>query len=73
MATCLGRATAGLLKNYGFPASMGRNTTLLRQCSIAHTLKVRDNIKKKREAAMLGGGEKRIAAQHKKVRIIIYY
>ncbi|KAK8377533.1 hypothetical protein O3P69_013873 [Scylla paramamosain] len=69
MATCLGRATAGLLKNYGLPAYMGLNTTLLRHCSIAHTLKVRDNIKKKRDAAMLGGGEKRIAAQHKKGKL----
>ncbi|MPC31873.1 Propionyl-CoA carboxylase beta chain, mitochondrial [Portunus trituberculatus] len=69
MATCLGRATAGLLKNYGLPAYRGLNTTLLRQCSIAHTLKVRDNIKKKRDAAMLGGGEKRIAAQHKKGKL----
>ena len=71
MATCLGRATAGLLKNYGPSAYHGLNTTLLRHCSIAHTLKVRDNIKKKRDAAMLGGGEKRIAAQHKKVCVCV--
>lgn len=69
MACSIGRSAAGLLKNYGVPTYRGLNSTLLRHCSIAHTLKVRDNINKKREEAMLGGGKKRIDAQHKKVGI----
>ena len=69
MACCLGRSAAGLLRNYGLPTYMGLNTTFPRHCSVAHTLKVRDKINKKRDEALLGGGEKRIAAQHKKVRI----
>lgn len=32
----------------------------------ANTLKVKDEVKRKREAALLGGGQKRIDAQHKK-------
>lgn len=35
--------------------------------SAVHTLKVAEQIKKRRQAALLGGGEKRIEAQHKKV------
>lgn len=35
--------------------------------SAVHTLKVAEQIKKRREAALLGGGQKRIDAQHKKV------
>jgi hypothetical protein len=33
----------------------------------AHTLRVNQQIKEKRERALLGGGESRIDAQHKKV------
>ena len=32
--------------------------------SIAHTIKVADKIEKTREKALLGGGQKRIEAQH---------
>lgn len=35
--------------------------------SAVHTLKVAEQIQKRREAALLGGGQKRIDAQHKKV------
>lgn len=35
--------------------------------SAVHTFKVADQIKKRRETALLGGGQKRIDAQHKKV------
>lgn len=47
-------------------------TTLLRICSIRHssylqTVEVKQNIEHKRESALLGGGQKRIDAQHKKV------
>lgn len=35
--------------------------------SAVHTLKVAEQIKQRREAAELGGGKKRIDAQHKKV------
>jgi hypothetical protein len=33
----------------------------------AHTLRVNQQIKEKRKRALLGGGESRIDAQHKKV------
>lgn len=33
----------------------------------AHTLKIAERIKVKREEALLGGGQKRIEQQHKKV------
>lgn len=41
----------------------------LKSCSnsAAHTLKVAERIKIKREEALLGGGQKRIDQQHKKV------
>ena len=32
----------------------------------ANTLKVKDEVKRKREAALLGGGQKRIDVQHEK-------
>lgn len=67
MALSVVRASAGVLKNHGVLACRGYNALSLRQCSIAHTLKVRDNIKKKRSEALVGGGQKRIEAQHKKV------
>lgn len=35
--------------------------------STVHTLKVAEQIKERRKKALLGGGEKRIDAQHKKV------
>lgn len=35
--------------------------------SAVHSLKVAEQIEKKRENALLGGGEERIQAQHKKV------
>ncbi|GAB6019953.1 hypothetical protein CHUAL_001482 [Chamberlinius hualienensis] len=40
-----------------------------RWCSIAHTITVQQNINEKRRAAMLGGGQKRIDAQHKKGKL----
>lgn len=42
------------------------------QCTsnIAHTIKVAENIKKRRQEALVGGGKKRIEAQHKKVTLI---
>lgn len=35
---------------------------------IAHTLNVKNQIEERRKRAVLGGGHKRIEAQHKKVR-----
>ncbi|XP_050722736.1 propionyl-CoA carboxylase beta chain, mitochondrial-like [Eriocheir sinensis] len=69
MACYLGRSAAGLLKNVGLPAFRGTTTPLLRHCSIAHTVKVRNTIKKKHNEAMLGGGQKRIEAQHRKGKL----
>lgn len=69
MAISMFRASAGILKNHGILAYGGHNALLLRQCSIAHTIKVRDNIKKKRSEALVGGGQKRIDAQHKKGKL----
>ncbi|XP_022654747.1 propionyl-CoA carboxylase beta chain, mitochondrial-like isoform X1 [Varroa jacobsoni] len=37
--------------------------------STAHTLRVREEIDKRRQQALLGGGEKRIEAQHKKGKL----
>jgi hypothetical protein len=40
--------------------------------TISHTLKVKQKIKDSREAALLGGGQKRIDNQHKKVCCSVY-
>jgi len=48
------------------------SNVIFRNCSFMgakHTLKVREQIEEKRAAALLGGGEKRIAAQHKKGKL----
>lgn len=37
-------------------------------CTIAHTLSVKETIDKKRHQAAVGGGQKRIEAQHRKVK-----
>ncbi|KAK3850418.1 hypothetical protein Pcinc_042878, partial [Petrolisthes cinctipes] len=60
------RISAGLLRRNN---DVFNKFPLLRQCSIAHTLKVRDDIQKKRSAALLGGGQKRIQGQHKKGKL----
>ena len=39
----------------------------IRWQTTAHTLNVRQRIQEKRDQALVGGGQKRIAAQHKKV------
>lgn len=45
-----------------------RYSLLVRKwCSIAHTINVQERIKRKRQEALLGGGPRRIDAQHKKV------
>ncbi|KAK8765412.1 hypothetical protein V5799_031979, partial [Amblyomma americanum] len=41
----------------------------LRYCSVANTLRVKKEIDEKRKAALLGGGEKRIAKQHEKGKL----
>jgi hypothetical protein len=46
--------------NYGF------NSSRLLTISSANTLKVKEEVKHQREAALIGGGKKRIDAQHKK-------
>ena len=50
-----------------FRVVKNQNYTFTRPCSIAHTLKVKNIINEKRNDALLGGGQKRIDAQHKKV------
>ncbi|CAN7942994.1 unnamed protein product, partial [Ixodes pacificus] len=40
-----------------------------RWCSVAHTLRVKQEIEEKRKAALLGGGQKRIDTQHKKGKL----
>ena len=42
------------------------NQSRLLTTASANTLKVKDEVKRKRELALLGGGQKRIDAQHKK-------
>jgi len=44
----------------------GLNSSRLLTISSANTLKVKEEVKHQREAALLGGGKKRIDAQHKK-------
>ncbi|XP_068211556.1 propionyl-CoA carboxylase beta chain, mitochondrial-like [Palaemon carinicauda] len=58
-----------LVKNFGFSSVRRINSSLVRNCSIAHTLQVRENIQKKRSDALLGGGQKRIEAQHRKGKL----
>ncbi|XP_064092379.1 propionyl-CoA carboxylase beta chain, mitochondrial-like [Macrobrachium nipponense] len=58
-----------LVKNYGISALRGINSSAVRSCSVAHTLQVREKIQKKRSDALLGGGQKRIDAQHKKGKL----
>ncbi|KAH8041781.1 hypothetical protein HPB51_017903 [Rhipicephalus microplus] len=41
----------------------------LRHCSVANTLRVKQEIEEKRKAALLGGGEKRVAKQHEKGKL----
>lgn len=44
----------------------GFQQTRLATTASVNTLKVKDEVKRKRELALLGGGQKRIDAQHKK-------
>ncbi|CAL4108245.1 unnamed protein product, partial [Meganyctiphanes norvegica] len=69
MAVQLSRALGSLRKQCPLFIQQRINSSPIRYCSIAHTLRVRDDIKKKRNAALLGGGQKRIDAQHKKGKL----
>ena len=44
----------------------GYQQSRLATTASVNTLKVKDEVKRKRELALLGGGQKRIDAQHKK-------
>lgn len=58
-----------LTPKHGAIAAAVPQTNLLRQCrrySISH-MSVKERIDKKRNAALVGGGQNRIDAQHKKV------
>jgi len=46
--------------------SYGYNQSRLLTTATANTLKVKEEVKRVRELALLGGGKKRIDAQHKK-------
>ena len=46
--------------------NLGFNQTRLLTTASANTLKVQEEVKRKRDLALLGGGQKRIDAQHKK-------
>lgn len=55
---------------HGAVAAAVPQTNLLRDCrrySVSH-LSVKERIDKKRKAALVGGGQKRIDAQHKRVK-----
>merc|ERR1739838_1143681 len=69
MAVQLTRALSSLRKQCPLIIQQRVNSLPKRYCSIAHTLKVRDDIIQKRNAALLGGGQKRIDAQHKKGKL----
>lgn len=45
----------------------------IRWQTTAHSLSVRQRIKEKRDQALIGGGLKRIKAQHKKVKPFLIY
>lgn len=58
------------LVKHGAVAAAVPQTNLLRDCrrySVNH-LSVKERIDKKRKAALVGGGQKRIDAQHKRVK-----
>merc|ERR1719495_2066729 len=69
MAVQLTRALSSLRIQCPLLINQKVNSLPQRYYSVAHTLQVRDDIKKKREAAVLGGGQKRIDAQHKKGKL----
>jgi hypothetical protein len=48
----------------------GYNQSRLITSAAANTLKVKDEVKRKRELALLGGGQKRIDVQHKKGALV---
>lgn len=55
---------------HGAVAAAVPQSNLLRDCrrySVSH-LSVKERIDKKRKAALVGGGQKRIDAQHKRVK-----
>lgn len=55
---------------YGAPSVCSMQRDLLQHCrwySVSH-LSVKERIEKKRKAALVGGGQQRIDAQHKKVK-----
>ncbi|XP_076064016.1 propionyl-CoA carboxylase beta chain, mitochondrial-like [Oratosquilla oratoria] len=69
MAFCIGRLV-NVVGSRVCPSSfIYSNSHGKRWCSIAHTLAVRQEINKKRESALLGGGLKRIENQHKKGKL----
>lgn len=58
------------VKHVAAAAAAVPQSTLLRDCrfySVGH-LSVKERIDKKRRAALVGGGQKRIDAQHKRVK-----
>ena len=66
----------GLLKNAGLfvqksvRAELGLGSFITKRwCTAEHTLAVRKKIDEIRDKALVGGGQKRIDAQHKKVDI----
>lgn len=68
------------LQKHGAIAAAVPQTNLLRQCrsySVSH-MSVKERIDKKRKAALVGGGQNRIDAQHKRVitagkKVCLYY
>lgn len=58
-----------MLSRLPLPTLLRTQAAQSRWCSVAHTLKVKQEIEDRRAQALLGGGEKRIAAQHKRGKL----
>lgn len=50
--------------------SWGLATTYLNYCTTIHKFKVEEQINKRRQESLLGGGVQKIKDQHKKVELI---
>lgn len=58
-----------MLSPVRLPSLLRAQAVQSRWCSVAHTLKVRQEVEDRRAQALLGGGEKRIAAQHERGKL----
>nr|CAB3264689.1 propionyl-CoA carboxylase beta chain, mitochondrial [Phallusia mammillata] len=65
----LGQKMLGHVCRHQCLSNLLRNPVAHTRCSYQSTLPIKDNIKEKRKRAMLGGGQHRIDAQHKRGKL----